>query len=210
MARSGRALPQPAPTFHYDIETHEYDSPTAALDHPWELTRGLGHSFGYNARETAADSISGDELVHLLVDVVSKGGNLLINVGPDGRGQIPGLQRRPLSDLGEWLDSNGEAIFETRPWSQTGTTTADGHPVRFTQKHGVVYLTVLANRLSEDLVIRNLKPAPNSRLRLLGVSRDLAWSQAANDLRISLPPRPDQPAHVLIMEGRQSDARRVR
>jgi hypothetical protein len=64
----------------------------------------------------------------------------------------------------------------------------------------------LANRLSEDLVIRNLKPAPESRLRLLGDSRDLGWSQTGNDLRISLPPRPDQPAHVLVMEGRQSDA----
>jgi alpha-L-fucosidase len=206
VARSGRALPQPAPTFHYDIETHEYDAPTAAVDHPWELTRGLGHSFGYDARETAADTMSGEALVHLLVDVASKGGNLLINVGPDGRGRIPDLQRQPLSELGEWLETNGEAIFETRPWSQTGTTTADGHPVRFTQKDGVVYLTVLANRLSDDIVIRNLTPSPDSRLRHLGDSRDLAWSQAGNDLRIGLPPRPTQPAHVLVMEGRQSDA----
>ena len=66
MARSGRALPTPAPTFHYDIETHEYESPTAAIEQPWELTRGLGNSFGYNAHETAAETMSGQQLVHLL------------------------------------------------------------------------------------------------------------------------------------------------
>jgi alpha-L-fucosidase len=205
MAWSGRAMPVPALSFHYDIETHEYDSPTATIDDPWELTRGLGRSFGYNARETAADTMSGDELVHLLVDVVSKGGNLLINVGPDGRGRIPDLQRQPLSELGEWLASNGEAIFDTQPWSQAGTTTTDGHPVRFTQKDGLVYLTVLAKRLPDEIVIRKLTPSPASRLRLLHDSRDLTWSQAGNDIRISLPPRPPQPARVLVMEGRQAD-----
>jgi alpha-L-fucosidase len=206
MARSGRALPVPASTFHYDIETHEYESPTAAIEHPWELTRGLGNSFGYNAQETKADTMSGEDLVHLLVDVVSRGGNLLINVGPDGRGQIPELQRTPLSELGDWLDSNGEAIFETRPWSQTETTTADGHPVRFTEKEGAVYVIVLADRLPEKIVIRNLTAPPDSRLRLLGDSRDLAWSHAGDDMRISLPPRPLQHAHVLAMEGRHAGA----
>jgi alpha-L-fucosidase len=141
---------------------------------PWELTRGLGNSFGYNAQETAADTIGGEQLVHLLVDIVSKGGNLLINVGPDGRGRIPDLQREPLAELGEWLDANGEAIFETRPWSQTATSTADGHPVRFTHKNGAVYLIVLANRLSAETVIRNLTASSESRFRLLGDARDLA------------------------------------
>jgi alpha-L-fucosidase len=150
--------------------------------------------------------MSGEDLVHLLVDVVSRGGNLLINVGPDGRGQIPELQRTPLSELGDWLDSNGEAIFETRPWSQTETTTADGHPVRFTEKEGAVYVIVLADRLPEKIVIRNLTAPPDSRLRLLGDSRDLAWSHAGDDMRISLPPRPLQHAHVLAMEGRHAGA----
>jgi alpha-L-fucosidase len=110
------------------------------------------------------------------------------------------------SELGEWLDANGEAIFETRPWSQTATRTADGHPVRFTQKNGAVFLIVLANRLSEETVIRNLTASSESRLRLLGDSRDLPWSQAGDDIRISLPPRPFQHAHVLVMTGLQIDA----
>jgi alpha-L-fucosidase len=193
LARAGRSLPVPAPTFHYDIETHEYDPPTTAIHHPWELTRGLGNSFGYNAQETTADTMSGEQLVHLLVDVVSKGGNLLINVGPDGRGRIPDLQRRPLTELGKWLNANGAAIFETRPWTQTATSTADGHPVRFTQKDGAVYLIVLAKQLPQEIVIPNLTASPDSRLRLLDDSRDLDWSQAGNDIRISLPARTSQP-----------------
>jgi alpha-L-fucosidase len=194
-------LPKKAPAFHFDIETHEYESPTEAIDTAWELTRGLGRSFGYNAQETAADMMTGRELVHLLADVVSKGGNLLINVGPDGEGHIPELQQAPLSELGEWLDSNGEAIFETRPWSKTATTTADGQEVRFTEKNGTVYTLVLADSLADEVVIRDLPVPPESRLRLLGDQRDVKWSQVGNDVRIALPPLRAQHAHVLAMTG---------
>jgi alpha-L-fucosidase len=126
LARAGRRLPQRPPSIHYDIQTHEYATPDPAPTSPWELTRGLGRSFGYNARETAADTLTGTQLVHLLADVVAHGGNLLINVGPDGTGRIPDLQQRPLRELGAWLDRNGEAIYATRPWTPAATTTATG------------------------------------------------------------------------------------
>jgi alpha-L-fucosidase len=144
LAHAGWGLPGPKPAFHYDFETHEYASPAEAPPSAWELTRGLGTSFGYNAQETAADLLSGASLVHLLADVVSKGGTLLINVGPDGAGRIPEVQQRPLRELGSWLRTNGEAIFGTRFWTPSATTTADGEPVRFTRKGGDVYIIVLA------------------------------------------------------------------
>jgi alpha-L-fucosidase len=115
MARAGRRPPQRPPSFHYDIQTHEYATPDPAPTSPWELTRGLGRSFGYNAQETAADTLTGTQLIHLLADVVAHGGNLLINVGPDGTGHIPDLQQRPLRELGTWLDRNGESIYATPP-----------------------------------------------------------------------------------------------
>jgi alpha-L-fucosidase len=174
MSMSGRSLPKPVPTFHYDIETHEYDAPSSPIAVPWELTRGLGNSFGYNAQETAADLMSGTDLVHLLVDVVSKGGNLLINVGPDGHGRIPELQRQPRAHLGTWLESSGEAIFETHPWSQFETTTSDGQQVRFTEKDGRLYLIVLADRLPAEMVVRDLAPTPGSSVRYLGDSSALS------------------------------------
>jgi alpha-L-fucosidase len=198
LSRAGRPLPKQPPRFHYDIQTHEYATPDPAPTAPWELTRGLGRSFGYNAQETAADTLTGTQLIHLLADVVAHGGNLLINVGPDGTGHIPDLQQRPLRDLGTWLDRNGEAIYATRPWTPAATTTATGDQVRFTHREGTVYAIVLSDLLTDDLTIRGLTLPASSRIGVLGGAADLAWTQAANDVRITPPPRPSsQPAQVL-------------
>lgn len=120
LARAGRSLPQRPPSFHYDFQTHEYAVPEPAPTGPWELCRGLGRSFGYDAQETAADTLTGTQLVHLLVEVVAHGGNLLVNVGPDGGGRVPELQQRPLRELGAWLEGNGEAIYATHPMDADG------------------------------------------------------------------------------------------
>ena len=200
MTRGGKALPARPPTFHFDVETHEYATPESAIASAWELTRGLGNSFGYNAQETAADMLSGTGLIHLLADVTSKGGNLLVNVGPDGNGQIPQMQRQPLQELGAWLKVNGEAIYGTRSWTRTATTTADGHPVRFSHKDDTVYAIVLSDRLGDRVVIRNLTPPAGSTIRHLGSGVDLGWTQDGPDLDVKLPGPPTaQSAHVLAM-----------
>jgi alpha-L-fucosidase len=200
LARSGRSLPQRRPSFHSDLQTHEYATPDPAPTSPWELCRGLGRSFGYNAQETTADTLTGTQLVHLLADVVAHGGNLLINVGPDGAGRIPDLQQRPLHELGAWLDRNGEAIHATRPWSPAATTTTGGQQVRFTHKDRTVYAIVLADDLTDGLTIRGLTLPANSQIGVLHGTAELAWTQAANDVRITPPPRPPSPhAQVLTI-----------
>ncbi len=202
MAASGRALPTPRPTLPYDIETHEYAAPETALSATWELTRGLGKSFGYNAQETAADMLSGSALVHLLVDVVSKGGNLLLNVGPDGEGRIPEMQQRPLRELGAWLQTNGQAIFGTRAWTRTSTLTADGQQVRFTQRHGTVYAIVLADQVGDTVIVRDLAAPHGSHFGVLGVDGYLAWRQRGSDVAIQLPRHlPAAHAYVLTMQA---------
>lgn len=198
MARLGRQLPRQRPGFHYDVETHEYAVPDPAPSRPWELCRGLGRSFGYDARETAADTLSGAQLVHLLVDVVAHGGNLLVNVGPDGTGRIPEVQQQPLRELGAWLERNGEAIYATHPWTASAASTSSGHEVRFTQKDATVYAVVLVDQLPDSLSIRGLRLPAVSRVGLLDGPADLAWSQEDGDLQVTLPPQPPgQPAHVL-------------
>jgi alpha-L-fucosidase len=190
LARVGRPLPQRPPSFHYDVQTHEYAAPDPAPTSPWELCRGLGRSFGYNAKETAADTLTGTQLVHLLADVVAHGGNLLINVGPDGAGQIPDLQQRPLRELGAWLEGNGDAIYATRPWTTTATTTTAGQQVRYSHKNGTVYAIVLSDDLTDGLTIRGLTLPAGSRIRPLNQTTDLAWTQTGDDLRIAPPARP--------------------
>ena len=98
-----------------DYTTLEYAPSIEPQDRFFEATRGLGTSFGYNANETSEDLLTGDEAIALLVDVVAKGGNLLLNVGPRADGAIPRIQQERLIALGDWLAVNGEAIYGTRP-----------------------------------------------------------------------------------------------
>lgn len=100
----------------HGVLTREYQDIDAVQDEVFEATRGLGLSFGYNADESAEHALDGPALIRLLVDVVSKNGNLLINVGPRADGSIPPLQSAALEQLGEWLAAHGEAIHGTRPW----------------------------------------------------------------------------------------------
>ena len=105
---------------HHDFTTPEYATYEALTAQKWEASRGIGQSYGYNQAELADDHLSVTELVHLLVDIVSKNGNLLLNVGPRADGTIPRLQLQRLEGLGAWLATNGEAIFGTRPWFTCG------------------------------------------------------------------------------------------
>src|SRR6185503_4313076 len=122
---------------HSDFTTPEYARYDHIVEKKWEATRGIGHSFGYNQNEGPEDYLSVDTLVRMFVDIVSKNGNLLLDIGPMADGTIPQLQRDRLVGLGTWLETNGEAIFDTRPWLRaegTASATSTTIPVRFTQK----------------------------------------------------------------------------
>ena len=79
----------------------------------------------------------------MVVDVVARGGNLLLNIGPAGDGTIPQVQADRVLGLGWWLRTNGDAIFGTRPWTPNLGTTGDGLPVRYTTKDGDVFAIIL-------------------------------------------------------------------
>jgi alpha-L-fucosidase len=100
----------------HGVLTREYQDIDAVQDEVFEATRGLGLSFGHNADESAEHALDGPALIRLLVDVVSKNGNLLINVGPRADGTVPDLQATALEQLGQWLGRHGDAIHGTRPW----------------------------------------------------------------------------------------------
>lgn len=121
--------------------TREYTNVADIQQRPWESTRGLGFSFGYNQDESAKHSLSGTELVRHLVDVVSKNGNLLINVGPTAAGEIPELQLKAMREMGAWLSANGEGIYGTRPWIRAEEPV--GVPRRYTTSAGAVHVLVM-------------------------------------------------------------------
>ncbi|MCA5006222.1 alpha-L-fucosidase [Sphingobacterium bovistauri] len=92
--------------------TSEYGSGMNA-DIVWEESQGIGHSYGYNRNENINDYKSSRELLLLLIDIVARGGNLLLDIGPTGDGRIPVIMQERLLEMGDWLKVNGEAIYET-------------------------------------------------------------------------------------------------
>src|SRR5581483_4519278 len=84
--------------------------------------------YGYNRVETAADYRTERELILMLVDIVSRGGNLLLDIGPTADGRIPTIMEERLLQIGDWLRLNGEAIYGTRPWKSSRQWSAGAVP----------------------------------------------------------------------------------
>jgi alpha-L-fucosidase len=192
----------PAPVVHCDFRTPEYRAVREIRAKKWELCRGIGSSFGYNAQETDAQYLSPARLVALLVDVVSKNGNLLLDVGPTAEGEIPAPQRTRLEALGAWLDVCGDAIYGTRPWIRAEGRCADGRPVRFTRKGDTLYAIVLGTPAGRTLVLEDVPVPAGARVRRLGDAQPLDWRAVGSDLAISLPDQlPESPAHAFEITG---------
>lgn len=149
----GGVVPPPVP--HSDFRTPEYVRFADIQDRKWEATRGMSHSFGFNRNDTEADYESAEHLLLELVDSVSKGGNLLLNIGPRGDdAQIPAPQLERLKAMGAWLADNGEAVYGTRPWRIAQAETDGGAPVRFTTRGERLYVIPLAPVGGGELVVR--------------------------------------------------------
>lgn len=181
-------------TAHCDFRTPEYARMDDITPHVWESVRGIASSFGYNQNETEADLVDPTELVHMLVDIVSKNGNLLLGVGPMADGTIPEMQLDRLRSLGEWLGVNGDAVFGTRPWHVAAGRTGDGVDVRYTAKGGDLFATVLGPPAGGQLAIDGLAPADGSTVSLLGRG-EVPWSIGRGGVVVECGPLTKSPAH---------------
>ncbi len=99
---------------HGGYYTTEYGGMTgfqAGPGHPWEESRGMGASYGYNRNEDIEDYRSTADLLRLLVGTVGLGGNLLLDIGPTADGRIPVIMQERLLGMGEWLKANGDSVY---------------------------------------------------------------------------------------------------
>ena len=172
---------------HRDFATPEYKMMPKITNYKWESTRGIGYSFGYNKMETEKDYLSPQELIRMFIDIVSKNGNLLLNVGPMADGTIPDLQKKAILGLGKWLDINGEAIYGTRPWKRAEGKTTDYIDLRFTQKKNVLYIHLLDKPEENETIIESLRVANGTNIQLIGHEKNLEWNQVGENLKVSLP-----------------------
>lgn len=149
----------------------------------WEECQGMGKSFGYNRNENADNYRSTGELLHLLIDSVSRGGNLLLDIGPTADGRIPEIMQERLLGMGRWLEHNGEAIYGTANWPEAPKM----DQVRFTRKPDAVYAICLA--WPGDVLAIDLPAGLASKqVSLLGYRGEVQAAQAGTTLTITPPP----------------------
>ena len=181
----------------------------------WQTCTSISDkSWGYIENDTYK---SAQQILHLLADVVSKNGNLLLNVGPHGDGRIPDAARDTLLAVGSWLKVNGEAVYGTRPWVRFGegpTENANGsfaeskakpytaRDFRFTTRGGTLYAIQLAEPEGGRALITTIRPdRPVKRMSLLGHGAALTFQQTEAGLALSLPDsHARQPASVYRIE----------
>ncbi|MBI5831435.1 MAG: alpha-L-fucosidase [Armatimonadetes bacterium] len=170
--------------------------------YPWQTDTSIGDWF-YN-RNWRFRPVTW--VIHMLVDNVSKNGNLLLNVVQRPDGSLDPEVETMLADLGQWMDVHGEAIYGTRPWTVYGESAVrvkggafgedykyNAREIRFTTKAGALYATALGWPEDGKLVIRSLaKPAGEAinaltDIRLLGSEAKLTWTQDGDALIVTLP-----------------------
>lgn len=152
------------------------------IEHPWEECRGIGTSFGYNQMEDLGNYMSSDALIDMLIEKVSSGGNLLLDIGPTADGRIPVIQQQRLLDIGAWLDINGEAIYETRKWEGSATNKQDN--IFFTKKGGDLYVHC-TEFPTTAIEIKGIKGNP--KVTMLGVSEKVAVKKSGKSIKIIIP-----------------------
>lgn len=193
---------------HYDFRTPEYATYDEIKAEKWESTRGIGHSFGYNQLETDAQMLGGVELIRMLTDIVSKNGNLLLNVGPKADGTIPDMQRKPLAALGKWLSRYGDAIYGTRPYRRAASTTSSELEVRFTRRGDTVFAIVHGSLESAvsmgELSISGVAELEGKQARLVGRD-EVALKTAASGTSLSVR-FPDDVLQSAAGDGRSGAA----
>jgi alpha-L-fucosidase len=168
-----------------DVYTSEYgdmhDNNRAA--HVWEENRGISQSFGFNWQDTENNVISSKAFVDMFVNIVSRGGNLLLIVNLDKDGALPQVQEKRLKDIGKWLKVNGEGIYSTRVYSVISENN-----VRFTRsKDNKTVYAISLEWPGKQLELKSVEPAKDSKIYLLGYSEPLKWNYKNGITTISMP-----------------------
>ncbi len=198
---------------HGMVYSPEYQPELQFEDHYWEESRGMGYSYGYNREEDAWDYNSTQSLIIHLIDKVSRGGNFLLDIGPDEHGKIPPIMQERLLQIGEWMNINGEAIYNTTRW-KTASQWSEGRR-DYTDRGGDVMLKLTVNpdpgfavkevfytynektntlyaifpRYPDNrkITLNNIELPKGTNVTFLSTHEKVIWAIDGNDTQIALP-----------------------
>ena len=178
--------------------------PDEASSNTWEGIATTNNTWGFKSYDN--DWKQPIELLYWLIANVSKGGNFLLNVGPDGQGVIPAESANILKEVGQWLSVNGEAIYDSKPWridhegptnlSMKGTKHRENNKIAFdfkdndfwfTLKGNKIYAIALAKPKSNEISIKSLSSENIKSIHLLGQKGIVKWKKSLGAINIKLP-----------------------
>lgn len=208
-----------------DYEVAEQKITPVAVSKPWEACITMSRNWGYNRYDSFYKSP--ELLVSHLIDVVSTGGNLLLNIGPKPNGELPQQSIERLEKIGKWLKDNGEAIFGTKPWKSTSnilselegkdtsaatmkdaindaTSKMKNTDIRFTSKGDDIFVFLRDWKQSRiNIRAMSLSKIKIKSIELLGRSKiKVKWVQNQDSLIINIPQKPGYKIPILVFKVR--------
>jgi alpha-L-fucosidase len=168
-----------------NYQTPEQRIPSEQLDHPWESCMTLGDAWGYVPNDKLK---SATKVIHSLIEVVAKGGSLLLGVGPKPDGTLTDEAVQRMKEIGQWLNKNGAAIYDTR--------TIDNYRdslVYFTQnkQQGLYYALALVQEnepMPSSIAWKGNAPKKGTKMKLLQTGETVKWMRQGNNTTVFLPP----------------------
>ena len=186
-----------------NYKTPEQEVPEKPLPYTWETCMTMGDQWSFKPNDKYKST---HRLIHLLVDIVGKGGNFLLNVGPQPDGELPAPALQRMAEIGQWLRMNGEAIYGTRPIAPY----KEGQVV-FTKKGRFLYAIYLTNKEGDPLPAwiswKGAVPLAKTKVLMLGAKKPLTWSVDDKGVTtVEIPPElqqspPCQHAFVFKLRG---------
>jgi alpha-L-fucosidase len=161
--------------------TPEQHIPETGLPYPWETCMTMGNSWSYVPGDVYKPA---KEIIEKLVDIVSKGGNYLLNIGPGPDGEWDPVAYQRLKEIGAWMKINGEGIYGTRMYTVFG----ENDHIHFTQSKDKKTQFIFVSGFPENkLLVTKMPFEKNTKVQLLGTNKKLNWKKTSGGIEINIP-----------------------
>ncbi|MGV8094051.1 MAG: alpha-L-fucosidase [Mangrovibacterium sp.] len=166
-----------------NYKTPEQQIPDKKLDYPWETCMTMGNQWSYKADDHFKPA---HQIIQMLLQVVSRGGNYLLNIGPGPEGDWHPAAYERLKEIGAWMKINSACIYGTEPVAPYQETKKV-----FTQNGKDVYVAYLADedehQMPSAVLVESMQPKPGSKVYLLGYNSPMSWEKVGKGFLIHVP-----------------------